>query len=439
MSRCRSTGRREGSRAQPGETLLVAGPLADEVAATPASRRYSVIARFPGVGSGRHGGAPSAGGQGYEFDVPLLAATFVEADQGTGLVHIAPGHGADDFELGRGNGCRSPTRSGRRAFTCRGCRCSPAAHVYRPDGKPGDANEAVIAAIDAAGGLLARGVSGSLLSAFVAVEGAADLPQHAAMVHQHGGQWVAREGAGGDRRDPLGPGAGAQPHRGDGREQARLVRVAAARLGCADRRSSPIATPASRCAIPPSSSASPPRSSKRARMSGSAPTPRGFSAMPTTRQNGRKSPISSRYGSNSGSTHAFVLEERPELRWPASLYLEGSDQHRGWFHSSLLEACGTRGRAPYEAVLTHGFVLDEQGRKMSKSLGNVVAPQEVMQQSGADILRLWVVGSDYSEDLRIGPRSLSIRAMFIADCGTLCAISWGRSRGSNRARQSASR
>ena len=109
---------------------------------------------------------------------------------------------------------------------------------------------------------------------------------------------------------------------------------------------------------------------------------------------------------DSGSTHAFVLEQRPELKWPASLYLEGSDQHRGWFHSSLLEACGTRGRAPFEAVLTHGFVLDEDGRKMSKSLGNVIAPQDVMKQSGADILRLWVVASDYAEDLRIGPEIL---------------------------------
>jgi isoleucyl-tRNA synthetase len=109
---------------------------------------------------------------------------------------------------------------------------------------------------------------------------------------------------------------------------------------------------------------------------------------------------------DSGSTHAFVLEQRPELRWPADLYLEGSDQHRGWFQSSLIEACGTRGRAPYDAVLTHGFVLDEDGRKMSKSLGNVVPPQQIMQQSGADILRLWVVGSDYSEDVRIGPEIL---------------------------------
>ena len=92
--------------------------------------------------------------------------------------------------------------------------------------------------------------------------------------------------------------------------------------------------------------------------------------------------------------------------WPASLYLEGTDQHRGWFHSSLLQACGTRGRAPYEGVLTHGFALDEQGRKMSKALGNGVAPQDVMKQYGADILRLWVAQSDYTVDLRIGPEIL---------------------------------
>src|SRR6185295_8835178 len=109
---------------------------------------------------------------------------------------------------------------------------------------------------------------------------------------------------------------------------------------------------------------------------------------------------------DSGCTHAFTLEGNAALKWPASLYLEGSDQHRGWFHSSLLEACGTRGRAPYEAVLTHGFVLDEQGRKMSKSLGNVVSPQDVIKQSGADILRMWVCASDYADDLRIGPEIL---------------------------------
>jgi isoleucyl-tRNA synthetase len=111
---------------------------------------------------------------------------------------------------------------------------------------------------------------------------------------------------------------------------------------------------------------------------------------------------------DSGSTHAFVLRDRPDGSEDgiADLYLEGTDQHRGWFHSSLLQACGTIGRAPYRGVLTHGFTLDEKGMKMSKSLGNTVAPQEVIKDYGADILRLWVAQSDYTVDLRIGPEIL---------------------------------
>ena len=111
---------------------------------------------------------------------------------------------------------------------------------------------------------------------------------------------------------------------------------------------------------------------------------------------------------DSGSTHAFVLRDREDGTEDglADLYLEGTDQHRGWFHSSMLQACGTKGRAPYRGVLTHGFTLDEKGMKMSKSLGNTVAPQEVIDQYGADILRLWVAQSDYTVDLRIGPEIL---------------------------------
>ncbi|MEJ2125641.1 MAG: isoleucine--tRNA ligase [Alphaproteobacteria bacterium] len=109
---------------------------------------------------------------------------------------------------------------------------------------------------------------------------------------------------------------------------------------------------------------------------------------------------------DSGSTHVFVLEARKDLSWPADLYLEGSDQHRGWFHSSLLETCGTRGRAPYDAVLTHGFILNEKGEKLSKSEGNAVSPQAVTKQFGAEIMRLWVASADYSGDLRYGPNIL---------------------------------
>ena len=113
---------------------------------------------------------------------------------------------------------------------------------------------------------------------------------------------------------------------------------------------------------------------------------------------------------DSGSTHSFVLEKRKDLKWPADMYLEGSDQHRGWFHSSLLESCGTRGRAPFESILSHGFVVDGKGLKMSKSTGNVISPDEILKNYGADILRAWVASSDYTEDLRIDKNILAQHA-----------------------------
>jgi isoleucyl-tRNA synthetase len=112
---------------------------------------------------------------------------------------------------------------------------------------------------------------------------------------------------------------------------------------------------------------------------------------------------------DSGCTHVFTLESGhwPEERWPADIYVEGSDQHRGWFQSSLLESCGTRGRAPYDAVLTHGFTMDAKGMKMSKSLGNTVSPIDLMKEYGADILRLWALSVDFTEDHRIGKEILA--------------------------------
>jgi isoleucyl-tRNA synthetase len=113
---------------------------------------------------------------------------------------------------------------------------------------------------------------------------------------------------------------------------------------------------------------------------------------------------------DSGSTHSFVLEKRKDLKWPADMYLEGSDQHRGWFHSSLLESCGTRGRAPFKSILSHGFVVDGKGLKMSKSTGNVISPEDILKNYGADILRVWVASSDYAEDLRIDKSILAQHA-----------------------------
>ncbi len=129
--------------------------------------------------------------------------------------------------------------------------------------------------------------------------------------------------------------------------------------------------------------------------------PPGFSCPECSGKSFRKEKDTMDVWFDSGSSHAAVLEQRPELKWPADLYLEGSDQHRGWFNSSLCTAVATRGAAPYRAVLTHGFVVDEEGRKMSKSLGNVIDPQALIKKFGADLLRLWVSSADYRSDVAV--------------------------------------
>jgi isoleucyl-tRNA synthetase len=398
-------GAAERSRARPGETLLVAEALAEEVAKRAGIEAYSVVDRFPGDALSGTIAAHPLRGQGYEFDVPLLAAGFVERDQGTGLVHIAPGHGADDFELGQANGLPVPDTVGPDGVYLPHVPLFAGRAVYRPDGKPGDADAAVIAAIEAAGGLLARGalvhsyphswrskaplifrntpqwfismeMNGLRQKALEAIAETRWVPPQGrnritAMVETKPDWCVSRQRAWGVPITVF-------THRETGeplRDPAVVERIAAA----VEREGADVWFKAD-----------------SAEFLGNAYDPAEWEKVTDIVE----------VWFDSGSTHAFVLEQRPELRWPADLYLEGSDQHRGWFQSSLIEACGTRGRAPYEAVLTHGFFLDEEGRKASKSLGNVIAPQEIIRQSGADILRLWVVGSDYTEDIRIGPEIL---------------------------------
>jgi isoleucyl-tRNA synthetase len=395
----------EVSRARPGEILLVAASLADEVASNAGIEAYSVVERFPGAALAGTVARHPLSGQGYEFDVPLLPAGFVESDQGSGLVHIAPGHGADDFELGQANGLPVPDTVGPDGVYLPGVPLFAGRTVYRADGKPGDANEAVIAAIDAAGCLLARG---SLVHSYPH-----SWRSKAPLIFRNTPQWFISMAANELREKALTAIAetGWVPPQGRNRIEAM---VESRPDWCVSRQRAwgvPIAVfthretgePLRDPAVVARVADAVERhgsdiwfSADAAQFLGNAYDPADWEKVTDIVE----------VWFDSGSTHAFVLEQRPELKWPASLYLEGSDQHRGWFQSSLLEACGTRGRAPYKAVLTHGFVLDEGGRKMSKSLGNVIAPQEVMQHSGADILRLWVVGSDYSEDLRIGPEIL---------------------------------
>ncbi len=218
------------------------------------------------------------------------------------------------------------------------------------------------------------------------------------------------------------PDAGREPHHRHGREQARLGDLAPARLGRADH--GVRAREQRRLGRDPRRRAGQQahrrclRAGRRGRLVRDRRRARASSSPTTIPTSGRRSTTSSTSGSIRARTHAFVLEDPVHFPSLAGIkrkmdggpdtvmYLEGSDQHRGWFQSSLLESCGTRGRAPFDVVLTHGFVLDENGRKMSKSLGNVTAPQDVIKQSGADILRMWCCASDYADDLRIGPEIL---------------------------------
>jgi isoleucyl-tRNA synthetase len=395
----------EGSRARLGETLVIAELLVQEVAARAGIEAHSTLDHFSGQALAGTIARHPLFSEGYDFHVPLLAAGFVESDQGTGLVHIAPGHGADDFDLGQANGLPVPDTVGPDGVYLPQVPRFAGRLVYRPDGKPGDADGAVIAAIDAAGGLLARG---TLMHSYPH-----SWRSKAPLIFRNTPQWFISMETNRVRQKALKAIAETRWIPPQGRNRIAAM-VESKPEWCVSRQRAwgvPIAVFTHR------QTGEPLRDPAVVERVAAAVERQGadvwFSADPAQFLGNAYDPAEWEKVTDivevwfdSGSTHAFVLEQRPELKWPADLYLEGSDQHRGWFQSSLIEACGTRGSAPYKAVLTHGFFLDENGRKMSKSLGNVIAPQQIMKQSGADILRLWVVGSDYTEDVRIGPEIL---------------------------------
>ncbi|MCZ6858933.1 MAG: isoleucine--tRNA ligase [Alphaproteobacteria bacterium] len=388
-----------------GQRLLVAEALVAKVAAAAGIVDYAFSSRLKGKSLAGTVCRHPLHKQGYDFDVPMFAADFVTEEEGTGIVHIAPGHGADDWHLGMANGIEVPFTVGEDGAFFEDVPLFGGKVVYDDDGKEGDANGAVITAVREAGALLSvaklkhtyphswRSKSPLILRNtaqwFISME-KRDLRQIALKAIEEtrfvpaGGQkrlhgmianrpdWcISRQRAWGvplplfvhkETGEPL-------------RDQEVIGRIADA-------------------------------FEKEGGDAWFTSKPERFLGEDYRAEDYIQETDVVEVWFDSGSTHAFVLEARPELKWPASLYLEGSDQHRGWFHSSLLVSCGTRGRAPYDAVLTHGFLLTEEGQKMSKSSGNAASPQEVVDRSGADILRLWVVGADYTEDLRIGPEIL---------------------------------
>ena len=300
------------SRARPGETMLVAASLADELAARAGIEAHSVLARFPGTALAATVARHPLAGQCYEFDVPLLPASFVEADQGTGLVHIAPGHGADDFEVGQAHGLPVPDTVGPDGVYLPGVPLFAGRAVYRADGKPGDANEAVIAAIDAAGGLLARGV---LVHSYPH-----SWRSKAPLIFRNTPQWFISMSVNGLREKALA--AIAETRWVPPQARNRIGAWSRAGPTGASRASAPGAC-RSRCSSTSDTGellrdpAVVERIARRVRAGGRrclvhAPTPRTSSASLRSGRirAGRRTSLDVWF--DSGSTHAFVLEQRPE-------------------------------------------------------------------------------------------------------------------------------
>ena len=402
----------DGNWAKPGDRLILADRLAEEVMKAAKVDSFQRLADADPAGMML--GHPLAH-LGYAFDVPMLDGDHVTDDTGTGFVHTAPSHGADDYNIwvaseayikGKGIPHTIPFTVDADGFYTKDAPGFTGKRVITDKGEKGDANDAVIRALSEAGALISRGrlkhqYPHSWRSKKPIIF--RNTPQWFISMSSHGLRDVALKAI--DQTTFYPPG-------GQNRLRAMIEQRPDWVISRQRAWGVPIAVFVNR---ETGEILNDPKVNQRIV---EAFTEEGadawFAEGAAQRFLGNDRSILEweqvrdilDVWFDSGSTHAFVLEQRPDLKWPADIYLEGSDQHRGWFHSSLLEACGTRGRAPYDAVLTHGFVVAEDGRKMSKSMGNIVSPQDVIKQSGADILRLWVASADYAEDLRLGPEIL---------------------------------
>lgn len=410
---------------QPGERLIFAEALAQEAAAkakVTMDRLRSISAEELGSLTLSH---PLKGlNGGYEFDVPMLAGEHVTDEAGTGFVHTAPGHGREDFDAWmdaasdlrqRGIDTAIPFTVDDAGFFTKDApgfgadREGGAARIIDDNGKKGNANQAVIDELIKRNALFARG----RLKHSYPHSWRSKKP----IIFRNTPQWFVFM----DKE--LGDGTTLRSRALKAIDDTRFVPAAGQNRirAMIEERPDWVLSRQRAWGVPIAVFADADGNVLR----DEAVNQRIMDAFEKEGADawfaaGAKERFLGNHDASkwqqvmdildvwfdSGSTHVFTLEDRPDLKWPADVYLEGSDQHRGWFHSSLLESCGTRGRAPYDTVVTHGFTMDEEGRKMSKSLGNTVVPQDVIKQSGADILRLWVVTTDYWEDQRLGKNVL---------------------------------
>ena len=423
----------DGNWAKQGDKIVLADKLAESVLKSAKVEKFSRLQDVPGDELWGFTCSHPLHGKGYDFKVPLLDGDHVTDEDGTGFVHTAPGHGRDDFDIWMANGKALTERGidthipftvdadGRLTKEAPGFEGK---RVIDDKGNKGDANDAVIKALTEANALIAR----SRLKHQYPHSWRSKKP----VIYRNTPQWFIAMDKKIPAFDATLRGLALQgikdvkwvPQSGENRINGMIENRPDWVISRQRAWGVPIAVFVNKDT---GETLVDERVNKR--------------IVDAFKKEGADAWFADKDGArflspdfdpakfekvndildvwfDSGSTHAFVLEDPQQFPQLAGIvrkrdggkdtvmYLEGSDQHRGWFHSSLLESCGTRGRPPYDVVLTHGFTLDEQGRKMSKSLGNTVEPQKVIKESGADILRMWVAATDYSDDQRIGPEIL---------------------------------